>query len=81
MTGGWDTVTYTKTDTLEKKENPEWEDLKTGEHVMHKRWGKGQILSKDDKYIIVKFKSRKSRFFYPSAFENGYLIYIGVTLQ
>lgn len=50
-----------------------WELLQTGDSVIHKSFGRGRIQSLDDKYMIVEFKDRESKFLFPSAFEKGYL--------
>ena len=50
-----------------------WEGLSIGDKVYHKSLGEGVIVSLDEKYIIVRFKDRESKFLYPSSFENGYL--------
>ena len=86
--GGWDTVIDTAEITEQKTEEPEviltkeepvveekipWEKLQIGDKVYHKSLGKGEVVSMDEKYIIVKFSSRESKFLYPSVFENGYL--------
>ena len=54
------------------KEAP-WERLSVGDEVVHKSFGRGQIVSLDDNYIFVKFKDRESKFLFPTAFEKGYL--------
>ena len=50
-----------------------WEHLQVGDTVIHISFGPGQILSIDDKYIIINFADRESKFLYPVAFEKGYL--------
>ena len=50
-----------------------WERLQVGDIVVHKSIGPGEVMSLDDKYIIIKFLDRESKFLYPSAFEKGYL--------
>ena len=50
-----------------------WELLQVGDSVLHKSWGKGQIMSLDDRYLFVKFADRESKFLFPGAFEAGYL--------
>lgn len=54
------------------KEQP-WERLKVGDHVIHKSFGPGQVVSLDDDYVFVKFKDRESKFLFPNAFEKEYL--------
>ena len=86
--GGWDTVMDTvksvEYETESPKEAPNieeeliedtkpWENLQIGDKVFHKSFGQGELVSMDEKYIIVKFKDRESKFLYPSVFENGYL--------
>ncbi|MBO6078951.1 MAG: GIY-YIG nuclease family protein [Bacteroidaceae bacterium] len=51
----------------------EWERVKVGDTVYHKSLGGGTVMSKDDKYLFVKFPLRESKFIYPDVFENGYL--------
>lgn len=86
--GGWDMVIDTAESIEEEPEKPEeeptieepiveeakpWESLQIGDKVFHKSFGQGELVSMDEKYIIVKFPSRESKFLYPSVFENGYL--------
>ena len=86
--GGWDTVIDVseskeneteKSEVLPIKEEPifeekkPWERLQVGDKVYHKSFGQGDLVSMDEKYIIVNFPSRESKFLYPSVFENGYL--------
>ena len=86
--GGWDTVIDVseskeneteKSEVLPIKEEPifeekkPWERLQVGDKVYHKSFGQGDLVSMDEKYIIVKFPSRESKFLYPSVFENDYL--------
>ena len=86
--GGWDTV-IEKTAIEDKeteevveeeeevkenpiKENP-WEHLHVGQTVTHKSFGQGDIVSIDDKYIIVHFRLYEKKFQFPEAFIRGYL--------
>ena len=86
--GGWDTVIDVSESKEHEIEEPEvkptkekpvieekkpWEKLQIGDNVYHKSLGQGEVVSLDEKYIIVKFLSRESKFLYPSVFENGYL--------
>ena len=88
LIGGWDTVIDTsKLVEQPQEEEPEpepivepeeeelepWERLQVGNTVIHKSIGAGEVMAIDDKYIIVKFPDRESKFLYPSAFEKGYL--------
>ena len=50
-----------------------WERLQVGDTVIHKSLGPGEVMALDDKYLIVKFPDRESKFLYPGAFEKGYL--------
>ena len=50
-----------------------WKEISIGNTVSHKSLGPGTVMSLDEKYIIIKFRDRESKFFYPGAFENGYL--------
>ena len=60
-------------DIHEEPEVKPWENLSVGDKVTHKSLGEGIIVSLNEKYLIVRFKDRESKFLYPSAFENGYL--------
>lgn len=86
--GGWDIVMDTAKSVEYETEAPEntpikkeelvketkpWEILQIGDKVFHKSFGQGELVSMDEKYIIVKFPSRESKFLYPSVFENEYL--------
>ena len=51
----------------------DWERVKVGDTVYHKSLGGGTVMSKDDKYLFVKFPLRESKFIYPDAFKSGYL--------
>lgn len=55
------------------QEKEPWEDLRTGDIVVHKSFGQGEVLSLDNRYIIVRFTDRESKFLFPGAFEGGYL--------
>ena len=50
-----------------------WKEISIGDTVTHKSLGPGTVMSVDEKYIIIKFRDRESKFFYPGAFEKGYL--------
>ena len=56
-----------------KTSTKSWRGLCIGDTVAHKSLGPGTVMSLDDKYIIIKFRDRESKFFYPGAFEKGYL--------
>ncbi|MBR3745316.1 MAG: restriction endonuclease, partial [Bacteroidales bacterium] len=58
---------------LSELELKPWERLQVGNTVIHKSLGPGEVMALDDKYLIVKFPDRESRFLYPGAFEKGYL--------
>ena len=61
-------------DQVGHDEEPEpWERLQVGDTVIHKSLGPGEVMAIDDKYLIVKFPDRESKFHYPAAFEKGYL--------
>ena len=60
-------------DMPEVPEAKPWESLSVGDKVVHKSLGEGLIISLDEKYLIVRFRDRESKFLYPSAFEIGYL--------
>ena len=60
-------------DIQKEPEVKPWEDLSVGDKVVHKSLGEGLIVSLDEKYLIVRFRDRESKFLYPSAFEIGYL--------
>lgn len=51
--------------------NP-WDKLSVGDTIMHKSFGKGVIMSLDDRYIVVKFAVKESKFLFPSVFEKGF---------
>ncbi len=57
-----------------EEETEPWERLQVGDIGIHKSLGPGEVMSLDDKYLIVKFPDRESKFLYPSAFEKGYLL-------
>ncbi len=85
LVGGWDTVIDTTKMSRESmvvkhapeyKTNPSvqrpWENLNVGDIVMHKSFGPGTIKLLDQKYIIVQFTDRESKFLFPDAFTKGY---------
>ena len=84
VVGGWDEVkeiseestsSYDEDETEEdviEYESP-WEHLQVGTKVIHKSFGEGEIMDVDDKYVIVRFSDRESKFLFPTAFEKGYL--------
>jgi len=55
------------------EEKKPWELLQVGDSVYHKSFGEGELVSMEEKYIIVKFSFRESKFMYPDAFERGFL--------
>ena len=59
--------------TEESQTVKSWQDVVTSDTVVHKSLGPGTVMSLDEKYIIIKFRDRESKFFYPGAFEKGYL--------
>ena len=60
-------------DQVGHDEREPWERLQIGDTVIHKSLGPGEVMALDDKYLIVKFSDRESKFLYPAAFEKGYL--------
>ena len=58
---------------LVQPESKEWESVGVGDTIYHKSLGAGVVMSKDEKYLFVKFSLRESKFLYPDAFEKGYL--------
>ena len=56
-------------------EDAPWELIKVGDIVTHKSLGSGEVMALDDKYVIIKFSDRESKFLYPGAFEKGYLAF------
>ena len=60
-------------DQVGHDEREPWERLQIGDAVIHKSLGPGEVMALDDKYLIVKFSDRESKFLYPAAFEKGYL--------
>ena len=85
MIGGWDTVidthktvadnpTRTIADDSEiQQDKKPWENINVGDIVMHKSLGSGTVMSLDEKYIVIRFNDRESKFYYPGAFEKGYI--------
>ena len=67
------TVIATPVQQLPEENVEPWERLQVGDTVVHKSLGPGEVMSLDDKYLIVKFPDRESKFLFPSAFEKGYL--------
>ena len=58
----------------EKTEDGEpWENLQAGDEVMHKSFGRGEVVDIDEKYVIVRFSDREAKFLFPVTFEKGYL--------
>ncbi|MBR0224211.1 MAG: hypothetical protein IJL93_08060, partial [Bacteroidales bacterium] len=51
-----------------------WERIQVGDSVIHKSLGRGQVVSIDSRYLVVRFRDRESKFLNPSAFEKGYLL-------
>lgn len=47
--------------------------VKAGDPVEHKTFGEGTVKSVDDRYIIVQFGSSEKKFYFPQAFEKGFL--------
>ena len=64
--------TETAVEETPTDENP-WEHLQVGQTVIHKSFGQGEVVSLDDKYIIVRFPSYEKKFQFPEAFIRGYL--------
>ena len=50
-----------------------WTHLQVGDTVTHKSFGKGVVKSIDERFIIVAFAHKESRFPYPWVFEQGYM--------
>ena len=50
-----------------------WTHLQVGDTVTHKSFGKGVVKSIDERFIIVAFARKESRFPYPWVFEQGYM--------
>ena len=50
-----------------------WESLQVGDKVVHKSFGPGEVMSIDEKFIIVRFPDMEKKFLFPDAFEKGYL--------
>ena len=59
--------------TEEPQKAKSWKEISIGDTVTHKSLGPGTVMSLDEKYIIIKFRDRESKFFYPGAFEREYL--------
>ncbi len=49
------------------------EDLSEGSFVVHKRFGKGTVISIGDKFIHIKFYEGEKKFIFPDAFVMGFL--------
>lgn len=47
--------------------------LRAGDRIVHKSFGKGKVLSIDEKYIFVRFPDLEKKFLFPDAFTKGYL--------
>lgn len=50
-----------------------WDNLKSGDTVIHKTFGIGTVISNDGKYLKVQFARREGNFLLPDAFEKGFL--------
>ena len=50
-----------------------WKKLRAGDRIVHKSFGKGKVLSIDEKYIFVRFPDLEKKFLFPDAFTKGYL--------
>jgi hypothetical protein len=57
----------------ESQTTKSWKEISIGDNVSHKSLGPGTVMSLDEKYIIIRFRDRESKFFYPGAYERGYL--------
>jgi hypothetical protein len=63
-----------KKETTQKQvPRPLWSNLQVGDAVQHKTFGHGVVKSIDDRFIIVAFATKESRFLHPWVFEQGYL--------
>ena len=63
-----------KKETTQKQvPRPLWSNLQVGDAVQHKTFGQGVVKSIDDRFIIVAFATKESRFLHPWVFEQGYL--------
>lgn len=60
-------------DILPAEDAEPWEQLEVGDTIEHKSFGKGEVMSIDEKYIFVRFADVEKKFLYPDAFEKGYL--------
>lgn len=56
-----------------RKATSPWRNISVSDTVRHRSLGGGTVMSLDDKYIIVRFRDRESKFLFPGAFEKGYL--------
>lgn len=86
LIGRWDDVIDTVEESMpvketEPKENATevaaepWESLQVGDKVVHKSFGSGEVMSIDEKFIIIRFPDMEKKFLFPDAFEKGYLSY------
>lgn len=48
-------------------------NIHTDDTVVHKAYGKGKVIEISDNRIIVSFSGLDNMFYYPDAFEQGYL--------
>ncbi len=63
-----------KKETTQKQvPRPLWSNLQVGDAVQHKTFGQGVVKSIDNRFIIVAFATKESRFLHPWVFEQGYL--------
>ncbi len=92
LIGAWDTVIDTaqikeepsfeeeKEEIFEQQEDaPEskpWDNLKVGDILVHKTFGKGEVIEFDGLYFIVKFNFFiRKKFLYPDSFEKNVFIF------
>ena len=53
-----------------------WKNLKVGDKVKHKSFGIGVITDIDGKYYFINFQNKTSKFIFPDAIDNGFIMLI-----
>ena len=50
-----------------------WDSLHVGDRVIHKSYGNGKVVAIEGHYVDVLFSVHRAKFYYPDAFERGFL--------
>ena len=50
-----------------------WDSLNIGDRVIHKSYGNGKVVAIEGHYVDVVFSEHRAKFYYPDAFERGFL--------